>query len=185
MDLIIFGIQGSGKGTQAKILAVNHKMKIFEAGAQCRKLAEEDSDLGKRVKNIIENGELVPQEIIMALLDKFLSQSSETDKIIYDGIPRNEGQYLSFDQTLKKWNRDFIAINIELPEEETIKRLLLRSRNDDKPEIITNRIKIFIKETAPIIEIYKSQNKVININGNQSIEDVTKEIESKIFTYLN
>lgn len=185
MDLIIFGIQGSGKGTQAKILAEKHKMKIFEAGAQCRKLAEEDSELGKKVKSIIDNGELIPQEIIITLLDQFLSQVSETDKIIYDGVPRNDGQYHSFDQIIQKWNRDVIAIHIELPEEETIKRLLLRARNDDKPEIIKHRIDIFIKETTPIIDIYKSLNKVISINGNQSIENVATEIENKIAKYLN
>jgi adenylate kinase len=185
MNIVIFGIQGSGKGTQAQLLVKKYHLALFEAGAECRRLASEDSELGRKVKEIIDGGDLVPSNVIIEILDAFLSKVPATQNVIFDGIPRNPDQQVEFDRILKKWNRDFIALNIELPEEETIKRLLARGRHDDKPEIITNRIKIFVRDTAPIIEAYRAQNKIININGNQSIEQVDLEINNKLAPYLN
>lgn len=184
MDLALFGIQGSGKGTQAKLIAEKYQLAYFETGAECRKLATEESDLGKTIKATIEGGNLVPAAVVMQILENFLTKLPAGKKVLYDGIPRNSEQQQEFDQLLKKFSRDMIAVNIELPEEETIKRLIARGRNDDKPEVITQRIKIFIKDTTPIIEAYRVQNKIINVNGNQSIEACAQEIFSKIDQYF-
>lgn len=180
MDLVIFGIQGSGKGTQAKILSARYNLQIFEAGAECRRLAAEDSELGHKVKELIDGGNLVPSAIIIEILDQFLSKVEAGQDVLFDGIPRNPDQHVEFDKLMVKWNRTFTALNIQLAEEETIKRLLARGRKDDVPEVITNRIKIFIRDTSPIIESYRTQNKVIDIDGNHVIEEVSKDIESKL-----
>lgn len=184
MDLALFGIQGSGKGTQAKIISERYNLVIFETGEKCRSLAKEDSELGQKIRNLVEHGDLVPAPIIMEIVDHFMSQIPADQGVIFDGLPRNSEQQAAFDAILKKWNRDFLAIHIDLSEEVTIKRLLARGRHDDIPEIITNRIKIFIKETSPVIASYRSQNKIIDINGDQSIENVAIEIESKLDPYF-
>ena len=184
MDLALFGIQGSGKGTQAKIIAERYNLVIFETGEKCRSLAKEDSELGQKIRDIVEHGNLVPASIIMEIVDDFVGKTSPDQGIIFDGLPRNSEQQRLFDQILQKWNRQFLAIKIELPEEVTIKRLLSRGRHDDVPEIITNRIKIFIKETSPVIDYYLTQNKVIEINGDQTIENVAIEVETKLDPYF-
>ncbi|MCC7432719.1 nucleoside monophosphate kinase [Candidatus Peregrinibacteria bacterium] len=184
MDLVLFGIQGSGKGTQAKALAQKYNFVIFETGAECRRLATENSELGKKVKEIVDAGNLVPAHIVIQILENFLSKLPPTQKVIFDGIPRNQEQHIEFDKLIARLGRDFLAVNITLPQEETIKRLLVRGRHDDLPEVITNRIKIFIRDTSPIIEDYRSQNKIFDINGNQPIEDVSKEIFSKFDQYF-
>jgi adenylate kinase len=184
MDLALFGIQGSGKGTQAKLIAEKYQLAYFETGAECRKLAAEDSELGRQVKEIIEGGHLVPAEVVMQILEKFLSNLPAGKKVLYDGIPRNSEQQKEFDELLKKFNRDMIAINIGLSQEETIKRLMARGRNDDKPEIITQRIKIFFRDTTPVIENYRAQNKIIDVDGNKSIEACAQEIFSHLDQYF-
>lgn len=184
MNLVFLGIQGSGKGTQSKIIADRYNLKIFETGAECRHLATLDSELGHKVREIVDSGNLVSADIVMEIVNNFLSHTDPKQSVIFDGVPRNHEQQDSFDQMMKKWNRDFLAINLQLPEEETIKRLLSRNRHDDKPEIITNRIKIFIRDTAPIIASYREQNKTVDIDANQSIEKVAEQIESKLDPYF-
>ena len=184
MNFVLFGIQGSGKGTQAKIIAEKHKLKIFEAGEECRNLAKEDSELGHTIRNLVENGNLVPASIIIQIIENFLKQIPESQGILFDGFPRNVEQEKEFNELMKRYHRDFRAIHIQLPQEETVKRLLARGRHDDKPEIITKRIRIFFQDTTPIIEHYRSENRIIDINGYQTIENVSKEILSKIDQYL-
>jgi adenylate kinase len=180
MNVAIFGIQGSGKGTQAKIMAERYNLASFETGEECRRLAKEDSELGHKIKKIVASGNLVPAQIILQILENFLSKTPSTQSIIFDGIPRNQKQQKEFDRIMKKWKRPFIALNIDIPEDETIKRLATRGRHDDTPEIIKNRIKIFLKNTRPVIEKYRKQGKVIDVNGHQSINKVASEIHKKI-----
>jgi adenylate kinase len=180
MNVVIFGIQGSGKGTQAKIMAERYNLATFETGEECRRLAKEDSPLGRKIKKIVEGGNLVSAQVIMEILDHFLAQVPADRNIIFDGIPRNQKQQKEFDKILKKWKREFVALNIQIPEEETLKRLYARGRHDDTTEIIRNRIGIFQKNTTPVIEKYRTQHKVIDINGNQKIDQVAAEIHQKI-----
>lgn len=180
MNVVLLGIQGSGKGTQAQIMAERYNLAIFEMGDECRRLAKEDSELGHKIKKYIEQGALVPSQIVIEILDTFLQKTPKEQAVIFDGIPRNQKQQMAFDKLLKKWKRKFIVINIQIPEEETVKRLLTRKRHDDTPEIIKNRIRIFQKNTHPTIESYRKKDKVIDINGNQTIKNVAAEVATKL-----
>jgi adenylate kinase len=185
MNVVLLGIQGSGKGTQAQLMAERYNLAIFEMGDEFRKLAEEDSDLGHKVNKYVKQGQLVPAEIVLQIVDKFLQDVPNDQAVIFDGIPRNRTQQATFDRLLKKWKRDFVVVNIQIPEEETIKRLLARKRHDDTPDVIKNRIKIFQKNTSPTIDAYRKYNKVVNIDGNQTIEKVAIEIAEKIDPYFH
>ncbi len=180
MNIVLLGIQGSGKGTQAKILAPKYNLQIFEAGAQCRRLAREDSELGRKVKPIVESGNLIPSQILIEILDEFIAKLGPDQGFILDGMPRSIDQKGFFDQLMKKWNRDFVVLNLQLPQEETLKRLMARGRHDDTPEIINNRLKIFFNDTKPVLDIYQNEGKIIVINAHQEIEKVAQDIDNQL-----
>lgn len=220
MDFILFGIQGSGKGTQGKFLAEKYGMKIFEMGAELRNLAQEQSDLGKKVndpplsgavKSIIEAGHLVPTEIIMEIIENFLSKSSSKQGIIFDGIPRSLEQAEAFDNLMQKLGREFVGIYFELSKEEAIKRLATRricesckevypavykenscskcggkliTRADDNIASIENRINAYDKETLPIIKNYKEKGLIIEVDAKPSIEKITELMLEKVEMFL-
>ena len=183
MNLILFGIQGSGKGTQAKILAERFNLAICEAGSQLRAIASQDSELGKKVKSLIEAGKLVPDEIIIEIVKNFIEKTEPGKNILFDGIPRRDIQKVALNELLKKTDREYIAIFIDVPEEEVLKRLISRGRNDDNELSIKTRLKSYFDETLPLIKEYENLGKLIRVNGFQNIEKVAEEISNSISKY--
>lgn len=207
MDIILFGIQGSGKGTQGKILAEKYSLEIFETGAELRKLSSENSELAKKVKKIIEDGHLVPNEVVMEIVENFLNHLEPGKNVLFDGIPRKKEQQESLEKLLKKHERKFIGVYLTLTEEGAMKRLTSRricekcksvysadysknscekcggkliTRSDDNPESIRNRFKAYNEETMPVIEDYKKRGILIEVNGAQPIESVARELFQKL-----
>jgi adenylate kinase len=203
MDLVLFGIQGSGKGTLGKAIADKYGFEIFETGSELRKLSQEDTELGRKVKSIIDAGHLVPNEVVMDIIENFMGRLSDGKKVIFDGIPRKSVQAETFDALMKKLGRDFMGILIDVPENTAVRRLSLRrlcskcknvfpasykenkcdkcggdliTRTDDNPESIRTRLKAYFDETTPVIDHYKKEKRLLVMNGDQSIEDAEKEI---------
>ena len=184
-DLILVGIQGSGKGTQAKILAAEKGYQIFETGGALRTLRQEDSDLGRKIKSIIDAGDLVPNDIVMEIVRDAIDHKLDPSKpIIFDGIPRFEEQRVTFEALLSDLGREFLVVEISLDDEEAFVRLMKRAeiegRADDNPESIRKRIGLFHEETQPLLEIWRDAGKVVVVNGDQSVEDVSAEIINKL-----
>lgn len=203
MDYVLFGMQGSGKGTQSKFLAAQKNLAVFETGAELRRLAKEESELGLKIKSIIEAGNLVPSEVVMEIIQDFISKLPEGQAALFDGIPRSEEQKGLFDALMQEEGRDFTGVLIEITEEEALKRLTTRrvcsscktaypafyekeaceacggelvTRKDDTPEAIRVRLDTFLQKTVPVIEEYKAADKMIVVNGQQDIEAVTQEL---------
>lgn len=184
-DLVLFGIQGSGKGTQAKRLAAEFGYDIFEAGGELRKIAASGSDLGKTVSSYIDKGHLVPHQIIMQVVKEAILARPKNQKILFDGIPRDENQMKDFDQIMKDAGRDFRCIHILLTPEEGMRRILGRAaaegRMDDADTaIIERRMKTFTEKTVPVIEKYKKEGKVMEIDGMKNVEEVYAAMKSAI-----
>jgi adenylate kinase len=179
MDLVFFGIQGSGKGTQAKLAAEKYHLKIFEAGAELRKLSEKNSLVGRSIKKRINKGKLVPAFLIIKMVKNFLKNIPKSQAVIFDGIPRNKLQKNLFDRLMRKEGRTYKAVKFIVDKNKTYQRLLKRAqtekRADDNEKAIKKRFKIFNKVTLPMINLYRKKGLVYNINGEQSIEDVKKE----------
>jgi adenylate kinase len=206
MDFILFGIQGSGKGTQGKILAEKMNCAYFEMGGALRKLAQEPSELGQKVKATIEAGKLVSDELVIEIVANFLSQISTEQGIVFDGIPRKEKQRSMLEELLQKNNREPVGIYIEIPEDEAKRRLTNRwmskstgkiymskelglkecdesdlyQRADDNEESVKVRLAAYRDETLPVINWYKEQNRLITVNGTAPIPEVTVLIDKAV-----
>ncbi len=180
MDYLFFGIQGSGKGTQTRLLEEQYGFPVFETGAELRKIAASDSELGRKVNEIISAGHLVPTEIVIEIVENFLNENKSAKTILFDGIPRSADQQELLDKLLKSHDREVTAIHIKLDEAAATNRLQLRGRNDDTPEGIKTRIQTFYDKTEPLLAIYRNANKLMEVNGDQTVEQVYSDLKSKL-----
>jgi adenylate kinase len=185
MDIVFFGIQGSGKGTQAKRLAAEFGYDIFEAGGELRKIAASGSALGATVKSFVDIGKLVPHEIIMQVVKEAIGKRPATTKILFDGIPRDGEQMKDFNQIMKDAKREFRCIEFTLSKEEATKRILGRAKaegraDDANLEIITRRMDTFLTKTRPVIEEYRRQGKLTDIDADRSVEEIYGELKKAV-----
>ncbi len=185
MDLVLFGIQGSGKGTQAKRLAADHGYQIFEAGAELRKIAASGTELGKTVSSYIDHGHLAPFEIVMEVVRDAIAHVPMNQKLLFDGIPRDIDQMNEFNKIMNDLGRSFTCVQLTVDEEQALKRIqgraLEQGRADDaNEEFIRRRMGIFKEKTKPVIDAYRTQGTVVDIDGDGSMEEVYARIERAI-----
>ncbi len=172
-DVIIFGIQGAGKGTQGAFLIEEKGLTLFETGGELRKIRAEDSELGRTVKGIMDRGDLVTNEIVMDIIANFL-ENNAGKRILFDGIPRSLEQKETFDALLKKYGRTVEGVFLTIPRDEAITRMLERGRADDTLEVIERRLGNYENETLPVIREYQDAGVVTEINGMGEISDISK-----------
>jgi adenylate kinase len=187
LHLIIFGGQGAGKGTQAKILAKQYGLIYLGTGELFREMAEEDTPMGERVKKILEGGNLVPDDLTDQIVALKLGEIPPRVGFILDGYPRNLSQAKAFHHTLSGLDRLLpkpIFLNLRVPRDEQLTRLRKRryteGRYDDTEAGIAQRLKIYDEHTKPVLEAVKDWAHVLRIDGNQPVEAVTKEITGKV-----
>ncbi len=181
MDLVLFGIQGSGKGTQAKRLASEKGYEIFEAGGALRKIAASGSPLGEKVKSFIDVGKLFPHEIIMDVLREAIISQPKDQKILFDGVPRDLDQMRDFNAIMENLGRDFRCLHITLDPEEGVQRILKRAQiegraDDASEETIRKRMRTFVEKTMPVIESFKTLGKIIEVDGRGTTEEIYQRI---------
>ncbi len=186
--VFLIGPQGSGKGTQARILAEKHNLFYWEMGGVLRNLATELTPLGQEVKELINSGVLLTDDLLLSVFRDRMSVIPNNKGVIFDGVPRRIGQaefVLSF---LKEQGRSkFATLFIDLPKEESMSRLLLRAqkegRKDDTKEAIAYRLQQYEEDTVPVLDFLKLNSDFITIDGNQPIEKVTLDIEQALAKY--
>lgn len=181
-NIVLIGIQGSGKGTQARLLAEKYDYQIFETGAELRRHIHDKTEIGQKIEKIMNEGHLVSNEIVMQIVTEYVDKQDANKSIIFDGIPRKKVQALDFQKLMKEKNREFVIVHFVLKEEVAIERLLARGRHDDTIDGIKTRIQAFYKSTEPIIDFLKESHPYLTINANQSIEDCFKELEQKLLS---
>jgi len=181
-NIILMGPPASGKGTQAKLLLEKFKNHYYiSTGELFRNLIDKNTDVGQRVKDVVESGGLPFDNLATTLWMHEIAFNVKKDQgIIADGFPRRLQEAKDLDGFLKFLNRDILFFLIEISEEEARKRLAKRGRKDDNPEDITRRFKMYRKRTIPALKYFRK--KLIKINGEQSIENVFKDILSKLPT---
>lgn len=179
--LIFLGPPGAGKGTQAQALAEFLNIPHISTGEIFRQAIKEQTPLGTIAQSYLDQGELVPDELTQNLVQERLGQPDAQSGWILDGFPRNVSQAAFLDELLVTINQnDERVVNLDAPDEIVVARLLGRGRKDDSEEVIRRRLEVYRDETAPLIDYYRDRQKLITVNGNQSPEEVSTELQKVI-----
>lgn len=175
LHLVMVGPPGAGKGTQAKQLSEHFQIPHISTGAMLREHIGRETELGLSAKRYVDSGELVPNEIIVAMLEQRLAE--EKGGFILDGFPRSVEQAEILDNIMSSLSCKIdAAVCIQVPAEVVIERLVKRGREDDTPEIIRRRLEIYDEETAPVIDFYDKSRRLLKVDGTGSIEEVHNRI---------
>jgi adenylate kinase len=178
---LFLGAPGSGKGTQAQVLAASLNIPHISTGDMLRQAIADQTNLGEQAKAYMDQGELVPDELILDLIKERLSQTDAENGWILDGFPRNVPQAEFLDQLLVEIDhRTQWVINLDVADEAIIQRLLLRGRADDKEETIRNRLVVYQEKTAPLIAYYQEQGKLQMIDGDRAPELVAESLRQLV-----
>lgn len=182
INLILFGPPGAGKGTQSAKLIEKYSLTHIATGDLFRKHLKEGTPLGKMAQEYMNKGNLVPDQVVIDMVDDKISSSGQTGGIIFDGFPRTIPQAQALDKLLEKKNAPIkILVELVVPEDELRKRLADRAvkenRPDDaKPEVIDNRIAVYRAETAAVADYYKKEKKYSSVVGVGKVDDIFKNI---------
>ncbi len=190
LNIALFGPPGAGKGTQSEFLIKKYNLFYISTGELLRKELAAGTKLGMQAKNIIEQGGLVSDEIIVQIIEKTIKTNSDANGFLFDGFPRTYIQAYILEGLMIKLNSSLDAlISIEVSEEESVKRLLHRAktsgRSDDNEKVIRNRLKEYREKTLPVLNFYKEKGNYIAVNGMQPIPKVTEDIEQIINDLLS
>ena len=180
MRIILFGPPGCGKGTQATFISESLSIPHLSTGDMLRSAVSSGSEIGLKAKNIMESGGLVSDQIVLSIVEERIEKHDCEKGFILDGFPRTVNQAEKLDLLLSTNHELDFVLNIKVDEEEIIKRLIDRSREDDKPDIIKNRFKTYNLETQPLIPFYEKRKILFNVNGMQEIEKVSEDIKKVI-----
>jgi len=174
--IIMIGGPGSGKSTYSKIITKKLNIPHIYTGDMMRDLAKQDTPEGKKVKDLMSQGKFAPLEVVVKAVKNRVSKPDAQNGYVFDGFPRNVEQAERMKQ--EKINYNYV-INLEVSEEEIIKRLTARGREDDKPETIKKRLEFYQKETEPLLNYFKDN--IINIKAEgDTPENIAKNILEKI-----
>ena len=181
MNLLVLGPQGSGKGTQAARIASDHTIPHVSTGDMFRAAAAEGTELGLEVEPILAAGELVPDELTVALIRERLSQPDATRGFVLDGFPRNLAQAEELDAMLAEIGRSLDAVLFfDVSDDVALERILVRARDegreDDQPEAIARRLAIYHEQTEPVVERYRTTGKLVPLHAARSVGEVAAEI---------
>ncbi len=189
LNLIIIGAPGSGKGTQAELIQEHFGLRHFSTGAQIRREIAASTEIGLQVKDCVERGELVSDELVNKIVESAIIQDKEG--LIFDGYPRSIAQEEVLDELLKKHHetpiRAFIYLDVrkELLIERILERGKTSGRADDTLEVFEDRYKAYQEETEPLINSYRKKGILVEVDGNDTVENIyNNSIKPLMESYL-
>ena len=185
MNIVIFGPPGAGKGTQSHLIVKKFKLYQLSTGELLRKEIKDNSDLGKKISSIINLGNLVSDDVVGNLIEKYISNNNYKNRLIFDGYPRNLIQAKYLEKILKKYNQKIdlalnLTVRLETIKNRIIQRKKLEQRADDSEAIAIKRYKKYEINIKPVIDFYKQSDLLKEVNGELSIVEINDEISGFI-----
>lgn len=186
LNIVLFGAPGSGKGTQSARLIDQYGLYHISTGELLRDHIARGTKLGRTADSYISKGQLIPDELMIEILDDVLSKEAGGKKgVVFDGFPRTVPQAEALKKLLAKRGTELHAVvGLEVPEDELVKRMLERGREtgraDDNIDTIKNRLDVYHKQTMPLKDYYTGEGKYLDINGSGVVDEIFHEIATKL-----
>lgn len=185
LNILLLGPQGSGKGTQAKRIAVEYGVPHIATGEILRGAIAGGTELGQRVQPVVESGRLVSDELMIELIRERLGRDDTEGGFVLDGFPRTIAQAEALDEALAEIGRPLtIVFELQVSEDVAIRRLEGRAReegrSDDTPEAIGRRLALYREQTEPVVEHYRLAGNLVGIHGDRTLNEVLSEIQSAL-----
>lgn len=186
LNIVIFGAPGSGKGTQSAKLIDKYGLYHISTGEVLRDHIKRGTELGKVADSYISKGQLIPDELMIQILDDVLEKEAAGKKgVVFDGFPRTIPQAEALKELLNKRGTKLHAVvGLEVPENELVERMINRGketgRADDNPETIKNRLKVYHEQTSPLREYYNKEGKYLLIKGTGIVDEIFEDISKGI-----
>ena len=189
--LLVLGPPGSGKDTQTEALSRRYGYYVLETGDLFRSASDQNTPFGRRIRSIIRRGDLVPAALVNDLIDQEIARhlpTIEEKGLLLNGYPRLAEEVTHLEVLLDRFRlRPLLALFLSVEEEELVGRLTTRARRegreDDTPEVIRHRLRVFREETAPILDFYRKRGELVEIDGNPPIEEVTRAVVAAVETW--
>ena len=181
LNIVIFGALGSGKGTQSERIVEKYGINHISTGDVLRAEIKNGTELGKTAKGYIDQGQLIPDELMIDILASVFDSFKDSKGVIFDGFPRTIAQAEALKKMLAERGQDVsVMVDLEVPEDELMVRLIKRGKDsgraDDNEETIKKRLHVYHSQTAPLIDWYKNEKKYQHINGLGTMEGIFAEI---------
>ena len=181
LNIVIFGAPGSGKGTQSERIVEKYGINHISTGDVLRAEIKNGTELGKTAKGYIDQGQWIPDELMIDILASVFDSFKDSKGVIFDGFPRTIAQAEALKKMLAERGQDVsVMVDLEVPEDELMVRLIKRGKDsgraDDNEETIKKRLHVYHSQTAPLIDWYKNEKKYQHINGLGTMEGIFAEI---------
>ena len=186
LNVVLFGAPGCGKGTQSELLEKRFGLSHVSTGEIIRSHIKSQTELGLQMQEYISRGELAPDSVVIGMIEDYLAANKGIKGTIFDGFPRTTAQAEAFDKLLEQHNDSVdIMIYMDVPEEELVKRILLRGKesgraDDASEDVIRNRIAVYNQQTAVVADYYRSQGKYVAVPSLGTIDEVFERIAAEI-----
>ncbi|MBQ6584060.1 MAG: adenylate kinase [Alistipes sp.] len=186
LNVVLFGAPGCGKGTQSELLEKRFGLSHVSTGEIIRSHIKSQTELGLQMQDYISRGELAPDSVVIGMIENYLAENKGIKGTIFDGFPRTTAQAEAFDKLLEQHNDSVdIMIYMDVPEEELVKRILLRGKesgraDDASEDVIRNRIAVYNQQTAVVADYYRTQGKYVAVPSLGTIDEVFERIAAEI-----